>query len=112
MSKSASVLESLPPAAAAALRKLGADLATARKRRQQPLRAWAARFDVSVPTLMKMKKGDAAASIGVFITALWIIGRHEALAAAAKPKEDLAALENEINAAAQQHRHGPAKLKD
>ena len=61
---------------------------------------------------MKMEKGDAAVSIGVFMTALWIIGRHEALAAAAKPKEDLAALENEINAAAQRHRRSPAKLKD
>jgi hypothetical protein len=112
MSKSASALETLPPAAAAALRKLGADLATARKRRRQPLRAWAARLDVSVPTLMKMEKGDAAVSIGVFMTALWIIGRHEALAATAEPKEDLAALENEINAAAQRHRRRPAKPKE
>ena len=112
MSKSASALESLPPAAAAALRKLGADLATARKRRQQPLRAWAARLDVSVPTLMKMEKGDAAVSIGVYMTALWIIGHHEALAVAAEPKEDLAALKNEINAAAQRHRRRPATLND
>jgi len=104
MPKVASAIETLPPAAAAALRKLGADLATARKRRKQPLREWAARLDVSVPTLMRMEKGDAAVSIGVYATALWIIGRHEALAAAADPKEDVAALENEISAAAQRHR--------
>lgn len=94
----------MPPAAAAALLKLGADLATARKRRRQPLRAWAARLDISVPTLMKMEKGDAAVSIGVYATALWIISRHDALAAVADPKEDMAALENEINLAAQRHR--------
>lgn len=104
MPKVASAIETLPPAAAAALRKLGADLATARKRRKQPLREWAARLDVSVPTLMRMEKGDAAVSIGVYATALCIIGRHEALAAAADPKEDVAALENEISAAAQRHR--------
>lgn len=104
MPQVASAIEVLPPAAAAALRQLGNDLATARKRRKQSLRAWAARLDVSVPTLMKMEKGDAAVSIGVYATALWIISRHEALGAAADPKEDVAALENEINVAAQRGR--------
>ena len=89
------------------MRKLGADLTTARKRRKQSLRAWAARLDVSVPTLMRMEKGDPAVSVGVYATALWIINRHTALGAAADPKEDVAALENEISAAAQRHRRGP-----
>ena len=104
MPQVASAITTLPPAAATALRKLGADLTTARKRRKQPLREWAARLDVSVPTLMRMEKGDPAVSIGVYATALWIIGRHEALAAVADPKEDVAALENEISAAVQRHR--------
>ena len=104
MPKVASAIEAMPPAAIAALRKLGTDLATARKRRKQPLRAWAARLEVSVPTLMKMEKGDAAVSIGVYATALWIIGRHDALGAVADPKEDVAALENEISVAAQRGR--------
>lgn len=108
MSKVASALKTLPPAASAALRMLGADLATARKRRKQPLRAWAARLDVSVPTLMKMEKGDAAVSIGVYATALWVISRHEALAAVADPKEDKAALENDISVAAQRGRRKAA----
>ena len=106
MPKVASALETLPSAAMAALRKLGADLTTARKRRKQPLRAWAARLDVSVPTLMRMEKGDPAVSMGVYATALWIINRHAALGDAAEPKEDMAALENDINAAAQRHRRG------
>ena len=104
MPQVASAIETLPPAAAAALRKLGTDLVTARKRRKQSLRAWAVRLDVSVPTLMKMEKGDAAVSIGVYATALWIIGRHAALGAVAEPKEDVAALENEVSLAAQRHR--------
>ena len=108
MPQVASALQTMPPAALAALRKLGADLATARKRRKQPLRAWAARLDVSVPTLMKMEKGDAGVSIGVYATALWIIGRHEALAAVADPKEDRAALENDISVAIQRGRRKAA----
>ena len=104
MPQVSSAIEALPPAAVAALRKLGADLATARKRRKQSLRAWAVRLDVSVPTLMKMEKGDAAVSIGVYATALWIIGRHAALGAVAEPKEDVAALENEIHVATQRGR--------
>lgn len=104
MPQVASALQTMPPAALAALRKLGGDLAIARKRRKQPLRAWAARLDVSVPTLMKMEKGDAGVSMGVYATALWVISRHEALAVAADPKEDRAALENDISVAIQRGR--------
>ncbi len=108
MPKVSSAIELLPPAAAAALRKLGADLATARKRRRQPLRLWAPRLEVSIPTLMKMEKGDPAVSIGVYATALWIMGRHGALAAAAEPKEDVSALESEVSAAGKRHRRTKA----
>lgn len=60
-----------------------------------------------MPTLMRMEKGDPAVSIGVYATALCIINRHAALGDAADPKEDMAALENEISVAAQRHRRGP-----
>jgi len=104
MSKLASAVESLPAAAATALRRLGADLATARKRRGQSLRDWAVRVNVSVPTLMKMEKGDPSVSAGVYATALWLIKRHAALAEVAEPKEDLAALEAEVRKAEQRHK--------
>ena len=89
----------LPAAAETALRKLGADLATARKRRGESLKAWAARLQVSIPTLMRMEKGDPTVSMGVYATALWLINGHSALAQAADPKEDLAALEAEVRKA-------------
>lgn len=104
MPKLASAVESLPLAASSALRKLGADLATARKRRGESLREWAARVNVSVPTLMKMEKGDPSVSIGVYATALWLVKRHSALAEVAEPREDLAALEAEIRVAEQRHK--------
>jgi transcriptional regulator with XRE-family HTH domain len=84
---------------ASALRRLGEDLAIARKRRKQSLRAWATRMNVSVPTLMKMELGDPAVSMGVYATAIWMIQRQEALAMVAEPAQDLAALESDIQAA-------------
>lgn len=104
MPQVANAVHSLPPASAAALRKLGGDLATARKRRRQSLKDWAARLQVSVPTLMRMEKGDPTVSAGVYATALWLITRQDALAQVADPKEDLAALEAEVRQAEQRHK--------
>jgi DNA-binding XRE family transcriptional regulator len=96
-------IESLPAAGSAALRELGADLSVARKRRKQSLREWAQRINVSVPTLIRMEKGDPTVSMGVYATALWLINRHGALAALADPKEDKSALEAEVKHATQRH---------
>lgn len=76
----------------------------ARKRRRESLKDWAARLQISIPTLMKMEKGDPTVSMGVYATALWMINRQEALAAVADPKEDLGALEAEIRAADRRYR--------
>ncbi len=103
MSKASPALDALPPAAASALRKLGADLATARKRRRESLKAWSTRLNVSVPTLMRLEKGDAAVSVGVVATALWLLNRQGVLADAADPKEDLGALEAEVQQARRRH---------
>ena len=96
MPRTSPAIEALPAAPSAAVRKLGLDLATARKRRKQSMTAWAARLQVSVPTLRRMESGDPAVAMGVYATALWLIGRHGSLGEAADPKEDLAALEAEI----------------
>ena len=104
MPQVAAAVEALPAQAGSALARLGADLATARKRRKQSLRAWATRLQVSVPTLMRLEKGDPTVSMGVYATALWMINRHGALAQLADPKEDVAALEAEVQRASQRHR--------
>lgn len=108
MSARSDALNSLPAVAANALRRLGGDLAIARKRRKQSLRAWATRLNVSVPTLMKMELGDPAVSMGVYATAIWMIQRQEALATLADPAQDLAALEADVQAASRRggRRHG------
>lgn len=99
MSKSPAVAVSLPPVAASALRRLGENLAVARKRRKESQRAWAARIGVSIPTLIRMEKGEAGVSMGVYATALWLIGRVQALGEVADPARDLAALEQDVRAA-------------
>ncbi|CAN7782933.1 XRE family transcriptional regulator [Variovorax sp. LjRoot175] len=99
MPRRSDAVDSLPSAVASALTRLGGDLATARKRRKQSLRSWATRLNVSVPTLVKLEKGDPTVSAGVYATALWMIQRQDALAGLADPREDLAALENEVRTA-------------
>ncbi len=99
MSKRSQALETLPPLVLAQLRELGENLAIARKRRKEPLKAWAQRIGISEPTLMRMEKGDPSVSMGVYATALWLMGRAPALSELAAPVHDLGALEDAVRAA-------------
>ncbi len=101
MPKSPAALSHMPPAAAAGLRKLGADLAVARLRRKESLASWAARIGTSVPTLMRMEAGEAGVGIGLYATALWLMGRSAALSDLAAPEHDRGALELDVRAAVQ-----------
>jgi hypothetical protein len=96
MPKIPQALLTLPPAAAAALRSLGENLAIARVRRRESQRAWSQRLGVSVPTLIRMERGDPGVGAGIYATALWLMGRVNALPAVAAPAEDQGALENEV----------------
>ncbi len=104
MSKPAAAAEFLPAAVDRALKDLGANLALARQRRKESLRAWASRMAVSVPTLIRMEKGDPSVGMGVYATALWLMGRHAALPEVAAPAQDLNALEQDIEAVRQRGR--------
>ncbi len=98
MPKSAAAAEQLPSSVVRALHELGEHLALARQRRGESLRARASRMGVSVPTLVRMEKGDPAVGMGVYATALWLMGQHRALAEVAAPPHDLGALELDIQA--------------
>lgn len=93
MSKASLALTSLPPEAQSALATLGEQLALARVRRNESQRRWAMRIGVSVPTLIRMERGDPSVSIGVYATALWLLGLSGALGELASPAKDLRALE-------------------
>jgi DNA-binding XRE family transcriptional regulator len=99
MPKSSTVADSLPPVAASALRQLGENLAIARSRRKESQRAWAQRIGVSIPTLIRLEKGDPTVSMGAYASALWLMGRVQALADLAAPAADLGALERDVRQA-------------
>jgi hypothetical protein len=99
MGKRSTATDRLPPAAFDALGKLGADLAVARLRRKESLASWASRMGVSVPTLMNMEAGAPSVSIGIYLTALWMIGRESALAELAAPASDSGAIEMDVREA-------------
>jgi hypothetical protein len=104
MSRSSQAIEVMPVAALSALVKLGADLAIARQRRREARPAWATRLNVSIPTLIRMEKGDPTVGMGVYATALWMMGRHAALGTLANPKDDQAALEQELLTVTRRHK--------
>ena len=99
MPKTAHALLQLPPATAAAIEKLGADLAVARLRRKESLKTWAQRMGVSVPTLQRLEAGDPAVGIGIIATALWLIGRDGELGNLAAPEHDQGAIEMDVRQA-------------
>ena len=70
------------PAAAArrALRKLGADIQDARRRRQLPMSVVADRAFTSRSTLQKVEAGDTSVSVGIYASVLQALGLLAGLA--------------------------------
>ena len=99
MPKAPEALSSLPPAASQALQKLGENLAIARVRRRETQRAWARRLGISIPTLIRLERGDPGVGLGIVATALWMLGRVRALPDLADPEKDRGALEREVREA-------------
>lgn len=99
MPRTPQALQALPPAATQALRTLGENLAIARVRRRESQRTWAKRLGISVPTLIRMERGDPGVGVGIYATALWLMGRVSALPAVAAPAEDKGALESDVRGA-------------
>jgi transcriptional regulator with XRE-family HTH domain len=96
MPKLSSSRSLLPHEAAISLARLGEHLALARARRKESQKVWASRMGVSVPTLIRMEHGDPGVGIGIYATALWMMGRANALSDIAAPEHDRGALEAEV----------------
>jgi transcriptional regulator with XRE-family HTH domain len=102
MPRSSKSLTTLPPLATGALKKLGENLALARVRRKESQRVWARRMGVSIPTLIRMEQGEPSVAIGVYVTALWLLGRSSELPTLADPEHDRGALEMDVRRALKQ----------
>ncbi len=100
----------MPSAVSAQLRQLGENLAIARKRRRESRKAWAQRIGVSEPTLMRMERGDASVAFGLYATALWLIGRAQAIPELAAPQLDQGALEAAVRVAQARAVRKPASV--
>ena len=57
------------------------------------------RLGISVPTLIRMERGDPGVGAGMYATALWLMGRVSALPDLAAPAHDRGALESDVRAA-------------
>ena len=79
---------SFPLPVARALRKLGRDLALARRKRGLSTLDMAGRLFVSRDTLWRLERGDPTVSMGTLATAVFVLHLHERLASLAAPEKD------------------------
>jgi transcriptional regulator with XRE-family HTH domain len=71
-----------------ALQKLGGDIRDARRRRRLPMETVAERAMISRVTLLKVERGDAGVSLGIYATVLFVLGLLDPLALVADPGQD------------------------
>ena len=83
---------SVPLPAAGALRKLGRDLALARRKRGISTADMAARLFVSRDTLWRLERGDQTVAIGTIATAAFVLQLHDRLANLGAPASDAVGL--------------------
>lgn len=82
----------IPLPAAHALRKLGRDLALARRKRGISTSDMAGRLFVSRDTLWRLERGDPSVGLGTLATAAFVLQLHDRLANLAAPASDELAL--------------------
>lgn len=85
--------ESKPLPVIHVLRKLGRELALARRKRGISTADMAARLFVSKDTLWRLEKGDPSVSMGTLATAAFVLQLHQRLGDLAAPSQDELALE-------------------
>src|SRR6201993_2141264 len=81
-------IPSLPLPVKRALKKLGEDIADARRRRRIPTTLMAKRAMISRATLARVEKGVSQVSLGIYATVLFILGLDKRLADLADVRAD------------------------
>lgn len=85
----------LPIPVTRALRKLGQDIKDARRRRRIPMAIAAQRASISMPTLIRLERGDPTVSIASYATVLFVLGMADRLGDLAAAKNDPVGLQLE-----------------
>lgn len=83
-----SVLDVLPANVKRSLTKLGADLATARRKRGLTAAAVAERAGVSKSTYLRVEKGDPTVMLGTYAMAIFVLGFGDPLRDLIDPSRD------------------------
>lgn len=71
-----------------ALKKLGHDISVARRKRRISVQTMADRAMVGRNTITRVEKGDPGVSMGIYATALFVLGLTENLLQIADPASD------------------------
>ena len=82
------VSDTLPAKVRRSLVKLGADLTTARKKRNLTTVMMAERLGVAKSTYLRAEKGDPTVSMGVYAMVLFVLGFGGALGEIVDPRRD------------------------
>ena len=88
-------LPTIPIPVQRALRKLGADIRDARRRRRIPTAVMAERAGISAPTLRRVETGVPSVSLGIYASVLFVLGMADRLADLADASTDAVGLQLE-----------------
>ena len=88
-------IPTLPLRVGRALKKMGADIKDARRRRRIPTDIMSARAMISRSTLARVEKGSPEVSMGIYATVLFILGLEQKLADLADARNDSVGLDLE-----------------
>lgn len=77
----------IPNKAKDALKELGGQIRLARKRRNWTIAVLAKKIGVSSPTIIALEKGESTVSLGVLVSALWVLGLDSELHALTTPTD-------------------------
>ncbi|MFI4987383.1 MAG: hypothetical protein ACHQF3_08065 [Alphaproteobacteria bacterium] len=70
------------------LRRVGQHLRVARMRRNISVRSMAERMMVSPMSVVRLEAGDPSVSLGILLSALWVLQLHHRFSAVADPDTD------------------------
>jgi len=82
------VHEMLPPKVRRSLAKFGRDLALARRKRRLTTAMMSERIGVAKTTYVRVEKGDATVSLGIYAMALFVLGFGDVFAGLVDAKSD------------------------
>lgn len=81
--------DAAPAKVVAAARRLGANIRTARQRRQLRQEDLAANAGITVPTLRRVESGSLGTGLGAYVAVLWALGLASDLDSVGDPAHDL-----------------------